>query len=94
MQDKFTQMMKEEDKPTKQYTLDVISPFPFDKDLCMPPCPRGVELPKYDKKIGMYDTQDHLRDFDSLSTDFIHDKTYLMEFFPHGLGGKAMEWLS
>ena len=42
-------MLKDKDKPTKQYILDTICPFPFDKDLYMPSFPRGVELPKYKK---------------------------------------------
>ena len=49
MQDQMAQMMKDKDKPaTKTYTLDSLCPFPFEKNLDMPPFPRGVELPKYD----------------------------------------------
>ena len=45
MQDQLAQMMKDKDKPTKTYMLDALCPFPFDKNLDMPPFPRGVELP-------------------------------------------------
>ena len=60
MQDQLAQMMKDKDKPTKTYTLDALCPFPFDKNLDMPPFPRGLELPKYDKYFGTTDPQDHL----------------------------------
>ena len=49
MQDQLAQMMKDKDKLYKTYTLDALCPFPFDKNLDMPPFPRGVELPKYEK---------------------------------------------
>ena len=49
MQDQSVQMMKDKEKTMKTYTLDALCPFPFDKNLDMPPFPRGVELPKYDK---------------------------------------------
>ena len=58
--------------------LDSIFPFPFDKDLHMPPFPRGVELPKYEKYFRTSDPQDHLREFGALSMEFMHDQTYLM----------------
>ena len=60
MQDQLAQMMKDKDKPAKAYTLDALCPFPFDKNLDMPPFPRGLELPKYDKYFGTTDPQDHL----------------------------------
>ena len=67
MQDQILQLMKDKDKPTTQFTLDSIYPFPFDKSLQMPPFPKGVELPKYDKYLGKSDPQDHLRKFGALS---------------------------
>ena len=94
MQDQLAQMMKEKDKPTKIYTLDALCPFSFDKNLDMPPFPRGVELPKYDKYFGTTDPQDHLREFGALSMEFMHNQTYLMHLFPRSLGGQAMEWFS
>ena len=60
----------------------------------MPPFPKGVELPKYDKYLGTSDPQDHLWEFGALSMEFIHDQTYLMRLFPRSLGGPAMEWFS
>ena len=40
MQDQMAQMMKDKDKPiTKTYTMDALCPFPFDKNLDMPPFP-------------------------------------------------------
>lgn len=74
--------MRDIDKPIKQYTLDTICPFPFDKDLYMHPFPRGVVLPKYDKYLGTSDPQDHLREFVSLSMEFMHNQMYLMHLFP------------
>ena len=82
MQEKILQFMKDEDKPTTYFTLESIFPFLFDKSLSMPPFPKGVELPKYDKYLGMSDPQDHLREFRALSMEFIHNQTYLMHLFP------------
>ena len=42
MQDQLAQMMKDKDRPVKEYTLDALCPFPFDKNLDMPPFLRGV----------------------------------------------------
>ena len=55
IQDWLAQMMKDKDKPTKTYTLDALCPFPFDKNLDMPPFLRAIELPKYDKYFGIID---------------------------------------
>ena len=84
-------MMKDKDKPTKTYMLDSLCPFPFDKNLDMPPFPRGVELSKYEKYFGTTNPQDHLCEFGALSMEFMHNQTYLMHLFPRSLGGKAME---
>ena len=82
MQEELLQLMKDKEKPTKQFSLDNICPFPFDKGLFMAPFPKGVELPKYEKYLGTSDPQDHLREFGALSMEFIHDQTYLMCLFP------------
>ena len=55
MQEQILQLMKDKDKPTTQFILDSIFPFPYDKNLSMPPFPKGVELPKYDKYLGISD---------------------------------------
>ena len=94
MQDQMAQMMRKKDKPVKTFTMDALCPFPIDKSINMPPFPRGVELPKYDKYFGTTDPQDHLRKFGALSMEFIHDQTYLMHLFPRSLGGQALEWFS
>ena len=95
MQDQMAQIMKDKDKPTTTtYTLDALCPFPFDKTLDMPSFPPGVALPKYDKYVGTTDPQDHLREFGALSTEFMHNMTYLMRLFPRSLGGQALEWFS
>ena len=86
--------MKDKDKPTKYFSLDNICLFSFEKSLFMPRFPKGVELPKYDKYLGTANPQDHLRDFDALSMEFIHDQTYLMHLFLRSLGGSTMEWFS
>ena len=49
MQDQLAQMMKDNNKPVKTYTVDALCLFPFDKNIDMPPFTRGVEFPKYDK---------------------------------------------
>ena len=73
VQDQLAQMMKDKDKFTKTYTLDALCPFPFDKNLDMPPFLRGVELPKYEKYFGTTNPQDHLREFGALSMEFMHN---------------------
>ena len=61
------------DKPIKMYTLDTLCPFPFDNILDMPPFPKGFGFPKYDKYFGNSDPQDHLREFDTFSMEFMHN---------------------
>ena len=95
MKDQMAQLLKEKDTPaTKTYTLDALCPFSFDKNLAMPPFPRGVDIPKYDIYFGNTDPQDHLWELGALSMEFMHDPTYLMCLFPRSLGGQAMEWFS
>ena len=65
--------MHDKDKLVKTYTLDTLCPFPFDKSIDMPPFPRGVELPKYDKYFGTTNPQDHLQEFGSLSIYALSD---------------------
>ena len=86
--------MKDKNKPAKAYTLNALCPFPFDKNLDMPPFLRGVELPKYDKYFGTTNLQDHLWEFGALSMAFMHNQTYLMHLFPRSLGGQEMEWFT
>ena len=75
MQDQLLKLMKNKDKPNKQFLLDIICLFPFEKGLFMPPFPKGVGLPKYDKYLGTSDPHDHLREFGTLSMEFMHDQT-------------------
>lgn len=86
--------MKGKDKPTKQYSFKTICPFPFDRDLYMPPFPSRIDIPKFDKYDGNLDPQDHVREFNALCMEFMHKNTYLMRLFPRSLGGPALEWFS
>ena len=90
MQDQLEKIMHDKETPTKTYNLDAPCPFPFDKSIGMPPFPRGVELPKYEKYFGTTDPQDHLWEFGVFSMEFMHNHTYLMCLFPSSLGGPAM----
>ena len=94
MQEQLLQLMKDKDKLVKWFTLDSIFSFPFEKSIYIPHFPKGIELPKYDKYLGIFDPQDYFREFGALSMEFIHDQTYLMHIFPHSLEGFAMEWFS
>lgn len=47
--------MKGKDKSTRQYSLDTICPFPFDRNLYMPPFPSRTDIPKFDKYDGNSD---------------------------------------
>ena len=49
MQNQLAETMRDKDKPTKTYTLEALCPILFDKNIDMPPFPRGFELPKYNK---------------------------------------------
>lgn len=86
--------IENKDKTPKQYSLDIICPFPFDKNLYMSPFPSRVDIPKFDKYDGTSNPQDHVREFCTACMEFIHDQTYLMRLFPRSLGGQAMEWFT
>ena len=80
MQVKLNKLEKE--KEPKEFSMEALCPFPFDKDLYMPPFPKKVEIPKYDKYDGNSNTQDHVREFCTQSMEFMHEPTYLMHLFP------------
>ena len=48
-------MKIEKGKYTLNFSLEIIWLFPFDKDTYMPPFPKGVEMPKFDKYLGKTD---------------------------------------
>ena len=60
----------------------------------MPPFPKDITVPKYDKYDGNCDPHDHVRHFYAISMDFMHEDSSLMNFFPKSLRGQAMEWLT
>lgn len=82
LQEQLSQLIKDKAKPKIQFNLNENFPFPFDKGLHMPPFPKGVEIPKYDKYLGTSYPLDHLCEFGDLSIEFIHDQTYLLRLFP------------
>ena len=86
--------MKEKYKPIAKYSLDATCPFPFDKNMFMPPFPKGLEVPKYDKYLDTFDPHDQIRELCALSMKFMHDQSYLMHLFLQSLGGEAMKWFS
>ena len=87
-------MVWDKDKLVKIYTLDGLCPFPFGKNIDMPPFLSEFELPKYDKYFGTTDPQDHVQEFRPFSMEFMHNQIYLMHLFPRSLGGQSMEWFS
>jgi len=66
---------------TKHYTLEDISPYPFDMSLIMIPFPSNFEVPKFDKYRGKGDPRDHIREFNTACLEVAH-YTYLMRLFP------------
>ncbi len=62
--------------------------------LCMLPFPRDIEVSKYEKYDGNGDPHDHVRNFYTISMDFMDEDTYLMRLFPRTLGGQTMEWFT
>lgn len=87
--------MQGKKQPKAKYPLEaILYPFPFDKDLYMPPFPSKVENPKYDKCDGKIDPQDHVREFSTLSMEFMHEKTHQMRLLPRSLTGQTMEWFT
>lgn len=85
--------MKKVTEP-KPFLIEALCPFPFDKKMIMVPFPPNVIFPRYDKYMGKFDPQGHLREFCALSNKFVHDTTHLMRLFLRSLGGKDMEWFS
>ena len=61
-----------------EFNLKKVCPLPFDKNITFMPFPQNVQIPKYDKYFGTSDLQDHIRQFYTLSMEFVHDTTYLM----------------
>ena len=92
MQVKVNKLEKE--KEPKDFSMETLCPFPFHKDLYMPPFPKRVEMPKYGKYDGNSDPQDHVREFYTQSMEFMHEPPYLMHLFPRSLGGAAIHWFS
>lgn len=56
--------------------------------------PPNCEIPKYDKYNGRTDPQDHVREFHTMSMEFVHEDIYLMRLFLKSLSGQVMEWFS
>lgn len=79
---------------SKNYSLEDIAPYPFDRSLVMKPFPFQFGIPKFDKYKGKGDPRDHIQEFTAACLEVAHNKTYLMRLFPRSLGGQAMEWFS
>lgn len=79
---------------TNQFSLKDICPYPFDRNLYMPPFPRGFETPKFEKYRGKGDPRDHVREFHSACLEVTYEDTYLMRLFPKSLGGTTTSWFS
>lgn len=67
---------------TNQFSLNDICPYPFDRNLYMPPFPCGFETPKFEKYRGKGDPCDHVREFHSACLEVVYEDTYLMCLFP------------
>lgn len=78
--------LKNKDKSSTKYSLDMICPFSFDNNLYMTQFPSRVEIPKFDKYDGNLDSQDHVRELCALCMEFMHEQTYLMRLLPRILG--------
>lgn len=78
----------------KQYVLEDICPYPFDRNIYMPPFPCTFETPKFDKYKGKGDPRDHVQEFFSGYLEVTYEDTYLMCLFPQHLGGSTMQWFS
>ena len=74
-----------------EFSLKKVCPLPFDKNIAYTPFPQNIKIPKYDNYSSTSDPQDHLRKFYTLSMEFFHNTTYLIQLFPRSLGGQAME---
>ena len=76
-----------EKEPPKVSFIKSICALPFDRILYMVSFPRDIEVPKYDKYDGNGDPHDHVHHFYTLSMDFIHEDTYLLQLLPRSLRG-------
>ena len=81
-------------EPPKTSFIELICALPFYRNLYMPPFPKDIEVPKYDKYDGYGDPHDHVRYFYAISMDFMHEDSYLMHLFPRSLREQAMEWFT
>lgn len=81
MQAEWKEMKKSQEKQVMKYFIDSICPFLFYKDLYLPPFPRGLEIPKFDKYLGNSDPQYHIWEFYAQCMEFMQEKTYLMRLF-------------
>lgn len=71
-------------KPKTSF-VETICALPFDKSLYMMFFPRDIDVPKYDKYDENGDPQDHVRQFHTLSMNFVKEDPYLMRLFPRSL---------
>ena len=60
----------------------------------MPPFPKKIEAPTFEKYQGKGNLVDHIHEFLASCTKLSDDPTYLMRLFPHSLGQTTLEWYS
>lgn len=79
---------------TTRFSLNDICPYPFDRNMKMPPFPWGFETPKFEKYRGKGDPTNHVREFHSACLEVTYEDTYLMHLFSQSLGGTTTQWFS
>lgn len=78
----------------KNYTMEDLHSYPFDRTLYMSPFSQYFETPKFDKYRGKGDPSDHVKEFFTPCIEVAHEDTYLMCLFLKSLGGTTLEWFS
>lgn len=91
---KLQQQMGSIHTPIKNYTLHDIFPYPFDRNIPMPPFTPHFDVPKFDKYLGKGYPKEHIREFFNACIEVAHEDSYLMCLFRHSLQGQAMKWFS
>lgn len=72
---------------TKNYTMQDICPYPYNKIIPMPPFHPHFMKPNFDKYRGKEDPMAHIREFFTACIEVAREESYLMRLFPQNLDG-------
>lgn len=76
----------------KTYSTQELCPYPFDKNLYMPPFPHNYFMPNFLQYRGKGNPIENIRDFHMALIEITSEQTYLIRLFPRSLSGEAPKW--